>query len=303
MSAQIPLVEAVHQYCTLNPKITSSGTRRLYGFAVRSYEKFLDRAPIVSDLNDFTFSAFIEWRGSRVANGTLCGECCKLLALWRWCAGGKRRWIDEPEVSAPEPQYRIPKAMNTAQLETLWQAAESYRMHVGGLPGYVYWPALLYTLWDTSERIGAVHQMDRRDLDVKSQWIVLEPHIRKGGRQGRAYKLRDATTNAIARLLDAHNKSQLFAVADLKSLRHAFALLRADAGLPNWVTFHSIRKSHASHLAAVGGNARTSLGHSSDTITDRHYIDPTIVGLGQQPCDMLFDPGKRKSWWKKLFGL
>lgn len=47
-----------------------------------------------------------------------------------------------------------------------------------------------------------------------------------------------------------------------------------------WAPFHLIRRSHASHLTVVGGDARQSLGHSSEAVTDKSYRDPRITNRG-----------------------
>lgn len=41
--------------------------------------------------------------------------------------------------------------------------------------------------------------------------------------------------------------------------------------------FHALRRTCASHLAVAGADATAYLGHSSDAITRRHYLDPRIV--------------------------
>lgn len=301
MSAQLPLAEAVDQYCTFNTKVTSAGTRKLYGYAVLSYQRFLARSGIVADLNDVTFVKFREWRQAKVAHDTLRGECCKLLALWRWCASGKRRWIDEPEVDAPGQQYRAPQALDEKQLARLWYAAQHYRYRMGPVPGSVYLTALLYTLWDTSERIGAVHRIEADMVDLHKLWVTVPPSIRKGGKQGRAYKIRQATADAIARLREVYDGPTVFGAVDLRTVWHCFGHLRIAADLPRKTTPHTLRKSHASHLERLGGDARASLGHGSEATTSRHYLDPTITSRGKQPADLLFDPGRPadRPWWRR----
>ena len=293
------LTEVVDLYCALNSAVTSSGTRRLYMFAVRSYEKYLQRPGTLADLDDVTFAKFRDWRAAQVKHDTLRGECCKLLALWRWCASGKRRWIEEPEVTAPPQVYSPPKALTEEQLARLWKAAAAYRYRIGTAPGNLYLVALLYVLWDTSERIGAVHQIQWQDVDLRQLWLTVPASVRKGGRQGRAYKIRSATGDALERLRGACDGPTVFGGADLRTIWHCFGHLRIAADLPAFARPHTIRKSHASYLTAMGGDARMSLGHASDATTNNSYIDPTIASRGRQPADILFDPGlARRKWWR-----
>lgn len=286
-------------YCTVTA--VTSGTKRLHLITLTHLERYLERPAIVGDLCDLTYARYVEYRKPKVQHETLRGECNKLLALWRWCAGGNRRWIDAPEVKAPLPNFRLPKALEREQLERLWKVAAIYPRLVGTLPGNIVMLALLYVLWDSSERIGACHKIQRDNIDLKRGFIMVEPESRKGGRQGRLYKIRPATAKALNRLLAIYDGPLPFAECSLTNLYKHFPYLRAEAGLPRWVTFHTLRKSHASHLVAGGGDARLSLGHSSDVITNRHYLDPKITGKGNQPCDILFDPGQQ-SWWKRVLG-
>jgi integrase len=292
----------IELYCTVTG--VTSGTKRLHLIWLTHFERFLDREPVVADLTDLTYARYVQWRSPKVSSETVRGECNKILAVWRWCSGGNRRWIDGPEVKAPQPQYRLPKALDREQLERLWAVAKVYPRLIGSLPGNVVLSALLYVLWDTSERIGAVHQIDRDNVDLKRGFIIVEPESRKGGTQGRIYKVRPATVEAIAKLLAIYRGQHPFAECSVNNYYQHWYMVRTEAALPRWVTFHTLRKSHASHLVAMGGDARLSLGHSSDTITNRHYVDQRIASEGQQPCDLLFDPGQAsgKSWWKRMMG-
>jgi len=291
------LESTIDLYCTITG--VTKGTKRLHEIWLLHLERMLRRVAIVDDFSDLNYAKYVEYRTPKASHETIRGECCKLLAVWRWCAGGNRRWIDFPEVKALLPQYRLPKALDKEQLERLWQAARTYPKIVGTLPGNLVFTALLYVLWDTSERIGAVHKIHRDNIDLVRGWVMIDPTDRKGGRQGRLYKIRPATVTALRDLMQAFNGPQPFGECTANNLYQHFPYLRTAANLPRWVTFHTIRKSHASHLTAMGGDARLSLGHSSDVITNRHYIDSRIAGEGKSPSDILFDPGQR-SWWKKL---
>lgn len=78
--------------------------------------------------------------------------------------------------------------------------------------------------------------------------------------------------------------------------------LRAEAGLPEWVTPHSIRKSVASHLPSLD-DACEMLGHSSSATTRRNYRDPRVAD-NRELLGKLFDPAekKRRGWLGWLTG-
>jgi integrase len=307
MTSTMLLRAILDDYAAING--ITAGTKRLYTICLKHLERSLGHEPTLEDLNDLTYAKFVDWRKPNVAHETLRGDCNKLLALWRWCSTGKRRWVEPPEVKAPDPSWRLPKALDKEQLERLWEVASVYPKLVGTLPGNVVLTALLYTLWDTSERIGAVHQIHRENIDLKGAWLFVEPDTRKGGKEGRLYKIRPATVAALEKLLLIYEGEQPFAECALNNYYKHWPYLRSEAELPKWATPHTIRKSHASHLTRLGGDARLSLGHCTDAVTNRHYIDRRIAGDGKQPCDLLFDPGCTSeplvtlgSLWSRLMG-
>jgi integrase len=253
---------------------------------------------MVADLDDAVFAGWLQARAQQVARETVRGEAAKLLALWRWCSEPRRGWVLAPEITAPEQFIQVPQALDATQLRSLWQCAASLQGSVGDVPASIYWPALLYMLWDTSERITPVHRFSREDL--QGRWLTVYPHSRKGRvKFGRAYKISRAGAAAIRKLLAATPVNQPFQLLSTNALYKQFRRIRATAEMPQWCTFHTIRRSHASHLTAAGGDARQSLGHSSDAVTDRSYRDPRIcAGGSRQPSDLLFDP---LGWWHRMW--
>lgn len=278
-------------------------TIELYRYATLAYERFLEREPLVSDLDDETFCRWLSWRRLSVTSETLRGESGKLRAFANYAA--KRGWIPTLEVAALQPEHRIARALDQSQLRALFVAAGEYPKVIGTVPGDILLPALLWLLWDTSERIGAIYRIDRSDVDLGRLCVVLQASIRKGGRQSRWYRIRPQAGAAMQRLLESHPGQRPFAERTQNSLYKHLPRLRAMAGLPRWFTWHTLRRSHASHLTALGGDARRSLGHSSEAMTDR-YRDPRIANAGPQPCDLLFDPlavsPKTQTWWRRWIG-
>lgn len=47
-----------------------------------------------------------------------------------------------------------------------------------------------------------------------------------------------------------------------------------------------LRRSHATHLKAAGGDPTLALGHSSEEVTRRYYLDPVILG-DESPAALL----------------
>ena len=114
--------------------------------------------------------------------------------------------------------------------------------------------------------------------------------IRKGKRTERIYEL-SADTCRLVDTAATHGGDTLFLwPMDQSGLYNHFKKITGRAGLGTGrdVMFHAIRRTTASHLAAAGGDATAYLGHSSDRITRRSYLDPRIVqAAGRKPIDAL----------------
>ena len=292
---QEKLIFAVEKYCAV--KTLCPSTKKLYRRAVAVYGEFLKREPLIGDLEDVQFSRWMESRCQQVARETLRGEAAKLLAVWRWAAMPKRAsWgVLAPEIQSPESFYTVPRALTRKQLRTLFRYVSQMDDYIVLIPSNIYLLALLYLAWDTSERIGALLKFERGDLN--GRWLTVYPGNRKGRiKYGRTYKLRRSTVRHLNRLLGYTNANKPFQLVKAATLYKRFRRIREAAGLPQWTTFHSIRRSHASHLHAAGGDARQSLGHSTDAVTIRSYLDPTLCQKGKAPSSLLFDPLGWLSW-------
>ena len=105
-------------------------------------------------------------------------------------------------------------------------------------------------------------------------------NVRKGRRRSKRYFFRPPTLEAVLQLNRDHD--EIFAWdRSMHAIYHHVDQIMERAGLPHgpgtkdW-KFHLLRRTHASHLAAAGGNAQQSLGHASSRTTDR-YLSPRIV--------------------------
>jgi integrase len=292
-SQELQLENIVENYCAI--KGLCPTTRKLYRRSVALYSGHLKRPATVGDFEDLVFSRWLEIRSLEVARETLRGEAAKLLSLWRWCSEPRRAWVLPPEVRSPESYYRVPQSLTHEQLTMLWRYISGLTGRIESVRESTFWLALLGVLWDSAERIGAIRQMHRSDLDGRT--LAVYPSQRKGRRKfGRTYKLSRSSSGSLRELIEAAGVEHPFELLTKDALYKRFRRIRLLAGLPGWVTFHTLRRSHASHLTAAGGDARRSLGHSSEGVTDRCYRDPRIADRGSQPSDLLFNP---LPWWRR----
>ena len=285
------------EYIEQNPRVQSAETIRLIGVVCRNFQRFLSRTGKAADLTDANLRAFSRSRrGAGKSLATIDGELSKLMALAKYAA--QRGLVPMPLLRVPKSPACVPVAFLRYQIRRLWRAAYRSTTAIGGVPGCIYWPALLDVLWDSGERIRAIYSLSRTDIDLCGRWITFRN--RKGQGRPMVKRIRRVTAKNLRRLLQSHVMPEPFAVACMGTIYNQYHTLLADAGLPTdrHSKFHCLRKSHASYLHLAGGDSRASLGHSSDAVTVRHYFDARIVA-GRQPIQLLFNP---LGLWDRLAG-
>ena len=289
------LESLLEKYLSTNLRIRSPETSRLMRLSVKHFGVFLDRPPDLSDLTDDTIAAYVQHRrGLGKAEATVEREAAKISTLWNYAA--RRGLVLWPTISLPRAKREIPTAFSRQEIRALFRAAVRYDRPVGAVPGNVYMPALLAITFDTAERIRAVWNLETPDIDPRRRWVVYRS--RKGSHEDIARRFRRSTAYYVGRLLRISTAARPFAPVHRSTLYYHLDRLLEAAGLPRdrRHKFHCLRRSHASHLHAAGGDATGSLAHGSEYITRVFYLDPRITGTGDFAW-RLFDP---LSWWGQM---
>ena len=294
-------------YRPLRLRGRSPATARLYGCTLRAFEKWLGRAPELRDLDELVLARYLEARAGQVAPLTVEKERTQLVALagLAW----ERRLIETKPTCPPGAlPDRVPQAWSMEELRRIMAAAAdpaTYRKPIGrprlfkraDAPGLdstthewkpAFFAALIPTLWETGERIGAM--LDARIEDYDRPHLVVRAEARKGKKRDRVYRLTDATCDRIEAIIARRTEGRVFEWTFTRTyIWHNFGMIVKAAGLDTRkrVRFHQIRRSAASHYAAAGGDAVEMLDHSSPKITKRWYLDPRLVDRGARPCDLL----------------
>lgn len=272
------LTELFERYEKKHLRGKSENTLRLYRHTIRSFAKFLRREPTIQDLDadliqDFIWSVVKSGRTPATANKDRAQLCC----LWNYAA--KNRIVDKyPDVPVvPEPD-RVPMAWMPDELNRILQVAKTETQPVGDVSGKLWWTAMLLIILDTGERIGAVRNLPRECL--RGDHILVPAELRKGKTRDRLYKVSSTTVEAIKQLLASHSELELFPFPYSETYlyrRYKKLLERAKLPVGRQSNFHKLRKSVASAVASVGGDATAALDHASSKTT-KAYLDPRIVG-------------------------
>lgn len=295
--------------------LADSQTKYQYGLNLRRFEEFLaytselaskdqnagkkrkkPQSPTLDDLTDGNIGACCEWLQDKKKLGIASAAKLRenLVTIWKLARSRNLMMVD-PEIPAIREPKRIPRAWNRAELLQLWQYLSRLPGDVGGVPENVWYCSLACVLWDTGERIGAVWQTPKHQIDIRDGWIVVRAEVRKGKASDRLYRLSEQSVELLKELFKYSDGDRAWPwpFCDTYLWQKWKAILKR-CGLPTGreFSFHCLRKSHASHLKAAGGDARESLGHASDATTNQVYLDPRITGLANDPTSRLFRLGE-----------
>lgn len=262
-----------------------------YRLELDRLDRFLKRPGVLPDLTDVTIGDAAEFilapEGCGLSVESTRGFIGRISRLWDFLA--RKRIVSEfPTLENLRKQKRTPRAWTREQLATLWDALQRQPGRIGDIPASDWFCSLHAVLWCSGERIGALLRVRWQDLALADGWLTIQPEDRKGGCKGRVYRLSVDALEWLGRLRQHSVPGDTSLVWPWPMspgyLWRRYHEILNCAGLPSGRErmFHCVRKSHASHLEAAGGNATESLGHSGRQTTIESYLDPRITGSGDQ---------------------
>lgn len=263
-------------YVPLRLRGRSRNSVRLLEHAIKQFSRFLGRSATLEDFDDLTVSRYLTARSARLSPHSVARERSGIIALWNLAqARGlvRLRPCVQPEV-VPD---KTPRAFTAEELARLGEASRRAAGWVGPVPANVWFPALLAVAFESGERISAILDTPR---ECWTRPVLTVPaHVRKGRRQERVYELSPVTSDLVDQVVKHSARVIFFYPFSGTSLRKRWKTITRRAGLGDGrdVQFHALRRSTASHLAAAGLDATAYLGHSSDRVTRRSYLDPRVV--------------------------
>lgn len=263
-------------YVPLRLRGRSAESVRLLRHAITQFSRWLGRHAVLEDLEDLVVSQWLTAMAAKKSPNTVARERSGILALWNLAQG--RGLVKLRPTVAPEliPQS-TPRAFTVDELGRLAAAAKLSYGWVGPVPARTFFPALIAVGLETGERINAILNTPRHCWQRPT--LTVPATIRKGGRQERIYELSPEACDLVDAVSRHGGPTVFWWVASDTALRKRWKTITRRAGLGDGrdVQFHALRRSTASHLAAAGLDATTYLGHSTDRITRRSYLDPRVV--------------------------
>lgn len=263
-------------YVPLRLRGRSQESVRLLRHAVGQFSKWLGRPALLEDLDDLVVSQYLAARGAKLSPNSVARERSGLLALWNLAQA--RGLVRLRPCVAPElvPE-QTPRAFTADELARLAIAAGQSSGWIGPVPASIFFRALIAVGLETGERINALLTTPRHCW--QSPTLVVPARVRKGGRTERVYELSPEASALVDHVCRHEGPTVFWWVHSDTALRKRWKTITKRAGLGEGreVQFHALRRSTASHLAAAGLDATAYLGHSTDRITRRSYLDPRVV--------------------------
>jgi len=264
----------------------SDRTLQLYGYTIASFSEVLGRPATVADFEELSIARFLAHRVRTREPATAAKDRAQLRALWEFAARRKLcdTWPTIPLIRVPE---RVPEAWMSDEFQRLVNQASLERTSVAGIPGGLWWVAILRLCYDSGERIGSVMQL--RWKFVRGCTVVFRAEGRKGCRRDILREISVETADALLAIKGSRGPEDLVFPwgCGRGYVWKRLEILLKRAGLPSGRKdkFHKIRKTTASYYEAAGGSAQRLLDHA-DPATTRKYLDPRIV-KGQSAPDVI----------------
>jgi integrase len=263
-------------YVPLRLRGRSPESVRLLKHSITQFSQWLGRPATLDDLDDLVVSQWLTAMAAKKSPNSVARERSGILALWNLAQG--RGLVRLRPTVAPElvPQS-VPRAFTVDELGRLADSAKLAWGWVGPVPARVFFPALIAVGLETGERINAILNTPRHCWHRPT--LIVPAGVRKGKRQERIYELSPEASDLVDAVSRHEGPTVFWWPCSSTALRKRWKTITRRAGLGDGrdVQFHALRRSTASHLAAAGLDATSYLGHSTDRITRRSYLDPRVV--------------------------
>jgi integrase len=263
-------------YVPLRLRGRSPESVRLLRHSITQFSRWLGRPATMEDLDDLVVSQWLAAMAAKKSPNSVARERSGILALWN-LAQGRGLVRLRPTVAPELVPHKVPRAFTAEELERLARAASWASGWVGPVPAATFFRAMIAVGLETGERISAILHTPRSCWQRPT--LTVPAIVRKGRAQERVYELSPEACDLVDAVSSHSGPTVFWWTASGTALRKRWKTITRRAGLGDGreVQFHALRRSTASHLTAAGLDATAYLGHSTDRITRRSYLDPRVV--------------------------
>jgi integrase len=251
------------------------------------WSDFLGRGPTTADLLNLRVMEFLHYRKSKVSLGTVLKDRNGICGLWNYAAK-QDRTLPFPTLPPMSPIKRAPRAYTIEDISKVIRVAKALPGDVMGVQRGLWWATIFRTAFETAERHGALAALRWSEVDLPGRLITFLAEGRKGGGQD----IQREISGELASWLDEMRREPGELVWPWKGVESSqwqeLGRICTLAQVTNR-GFHGFRKSNASYLTAARGVGAASeqLGHSSSSVTLRHYVDRSIAKPKETAIDLL----------------
>ncbi len=271
------LIELLDLYAKKRLRLGSHHTIRLYKHSIAAFEKTLGHRATLADFNDDAVENHlyaVVQRGLSIASSNK--DFAQLTALWRFAH--RNRLVEVwPNVRPLKEPERVPVGWMQQDLEAIFRAISTLDYDVAGVPASLWWKALVSVLLDSGERVGAIRQLQRKN--ILGDHILIPAEHRKGQTRDKLYQLMPETAAMLRQICKRHCEERVFVWDRCETyIYRRYSEILAKAKLPDGPKrkLHAFRRTCGSAVKAQGGDPTQALDHSSPRTTKK-YLDPRIT--------------------------
>lgn len=242
-------------------------------YSLRTFEKFLERKPAYTDLDDTTVNRFVRWlAGSGLAAETIRTRRRGLLTIWRSAANDGI--VNPPrQVRKLKPHRSVPRAWTPAQVAAILAECGKLTGSFRRFPHIErakFAAAVCMVCYETGFRRGDVlrihrHQIQPCGLIVLIQSKTGQPHLAR---------IRPETIRLIDDMGTAGRPQVFGGVVSPRWLGKLLSRVCKAAGIQEG-SVKWLRRSGATHAEkAAPGSGYRYLGHTTPRVAWQSYLDP-----------------------------
>ena len=263
----------------------SPRTLRHYGVAIRHLDRFFGRKATLEDVADEDrLVEFMDWFSEGRASATLAKQRAHVMSLLTFAH--RRGMIPSvPNIRPIRLMHRAPDSYSTKEITRLLKAAGAATGEISGIPAAHYWLANVLVVFNTGVRTSALFGIRITDINLTALSISFPPENQKN-RRGQTLRVTAPAARAVERIYST-DRRMLFPEPWCEATRYnRIRRLFKAAGLPcgGRDLYQKLRRTTATLMHQAGHDATTQLGHSSDAVTRKYYLD---TSLGVQAADVL----------------
>ncbi len=265
-----------------------SNTVGKYKSICRKFGECLGREALLSDLTEDQVAIFISLYSQNNRPDTVRSTQSKLLALANYAV--KKGLLKEvPDLMPIHPPRQIPIAYTAEEIGQLLATARTWPGETDGIPCRLFWPALFLVAYDTGARKGAIFALGWQHFRPDDSTLLFRAETQKQNAD-QLLKVSSETVAAIEAIRKPEREKLFPWTLHEGTFYYRLKNIFKAAGLPNGRRdlLHRIRRTTATLMHRNGGDACTQLGHSTDAVTRKHYLDTSHI---IQAADVLPRPG------------